>query len=135
MWLSQTKLNEQQRLLNSVDDIVHDSVYKLAFQRFEQARSLSSERLYLNLVTALGSSPTYSRLPLDEATKRRGGGGREGQGHRGAAGSGPGGRGAKRAIQKPLGARAAGLGWCWIGGGVARAGRGRRGECGFWLYV
>ena len=37
MWLSQTKLNEQQRLLNSVNDIVHDSVYKLAFQRLEQS--------------------------------------------------------------------------------------------------
>jgi len=36
MRLSQTKLNEQQRLLNPINDSVYDSVYKLAFQRFEQ---------------------------------------------------------------------------------------------------
>jgi len=37
MGLSQTKLNEQQRLFNSMHNIVHDSVYKLTFHRFEQS--------------------------------------------------------------------------------------------------
>src|SRR5262245_49984363 len=103
-----------------------------------KARSLASERLYLNLVTALGSSPTYSRLPLDEATKLRSASGRSSASFWRADDDRPVAPSVRMSIQIPIGTSAPRMGYDFVvvsEVGLSQVSRFARRPSAFWLYV